>query len=641
MSDLLPPLQTDQPHSSQSRLEVFVQTLRVKLSDSTQIGPLDWALGRFVCDLAADQANPELLLAVLLASSQTAGQHACAELQHFAGQPIDSELSDSPVYPELTHWLEALKQIPSVVALMPDGLVSAEQARENLRPLMLCGQRLYLARYWHYEQELARWITERQADSQAQTSLKPDELRPRLESLFKPLQSTDWQKVAVINALANRLTVISGGPGTGKTTTVAKLLVLLLEREPHLKIALAAPTGKAAARLKDALKGSVKNMDFLPEALRDQLQNLPAMTLHRLLGARWGSVRFRHGRELPLPYDLVLVDEASMIDLALMVKLLWAIPPQARLILLGDKDQLASVEAGSVLGDLCSLAEPLAFGPERLELLNALEPGNYQAAKTQLDDSVVLLQTSYRFHADSGIGLLASAVQAGNALVAQQVLQDPARADIRLRDLPDGRSFATELNQQILQGYADYLAAENPEQALSAWEHFMVLCALRRGPYGVEGLNQMIELLLTRAGKISARTPWYHRRPVLVTANDESQQLFNGDIGVIWNEQRGRPRVWFRTAEGRLRDLDPARLNQYESAWALTIHKSQGSEFKQVLMILPDADNALLTRELVYTGITRAREQASIWSGSELLSAAIERRIQRSSGLADLLGSQI
>ncbi|MEZ0373190.1 MAG: exodeoxyribonuclease V subunit alpha [Candidatus Sericytochromatia bacterium] len=587
---------------------------------------LDLALARLIGKLAGPENCQELLLAILLTSSQSAAQHACADLEIFAAQPLDPDEPASQCFPPLDAWCAALAACPSVIA-------GPEDAYDPARPLILAGNSLYLARYWHYEQELAQWLLPRLGASEA----VPLSLLPRLDQLFGTPGGalgtpTDWQRVAAVSALASRFCVISGGPGTGKTTTVAKLLVLLLEANPELRIALAAPTGKAAARLREALKRSLDGMDFLPESLRDRLLQLPATTLHRLLGARWGSTRFRHGHELPLDYDLILVDEALMIDLALMVKLLWAIPDSARLILLGDKDQLASVEAGCVLGDLCGLAQGEAFGPERLALLRQLAPGNYVPATGPLDDNVVLLKTSWRFAAGGGIGQLARAIQAGDAAAATAILNDGEQADVGWQALPAAAELEAALIEPILAGYAEYLQASEPAEALACWERFMLLATLRGGPFGVEELNRTIESLLARAGAIRTGDSWYHRRPILIAANDEAQQLFNGDIGVVWRGRSGT-RVWFQHADGRLRDFTPARLGRHESAWAMTIHKSQGSEFDRILMLLPEHDSPLLTRELIYTGLTRARRTARIWGPPELLEIAVKRRIQRASGL--------
>lgn len=602
---------------------------------STKFNALDWGLAALVARLAGSE-SPELMLATLLASSQSAAQHACADLALFAGTPVDAELGDkSPSFPNLAPWLEALAAEPDAIA----SLTSANSDSLEPRPLVLSGTRLYLARYWHYERELAQGLRSRLAS----LPLDSDTALQGLNQLFGAAQTSppdefgcDWQRVAAANALASRFCVISGGPGTGKTTTVAKLLVLLLSAEPELRIALAAPTGKAAARLREAIKRSLDAMSFLAEGLRSRLRDLPALTLHRLLGARWGSVNFRHDRQHPLPYDLVLVDEASMIDLALMTKLVWAVPPQARLILLGDKDQLASVEAGCVLGDLCALADGAAFGPERAALLAQLAPGNFRPAGSALDDAVVLLRHSYRFAAGGGIGRLAREIQAGDSRAALGLLADESLTDIVCRPLPLPLQLPEQLGETLEQGFAAYLQASDPASALLAWERFMVLAALRGGPYGVESLNALIERWLARRGLIQCREAWYHRRPVLISANDEALQLFNGDIGVVWRAEQ-QTRVWFLRPDGSLRDLSPARLGRHESAWAMTIHKSQGSEFERILMILPDSDSPLLTRELIYTGLTRARRQAEILAPAELLATAIERRIQRSSGLGELL----
>ena len=618
------------------------EALMHALAASRLFSELDRSLARLLGRIAAAQNSPELLLATMLASQQSAAGHACAVLGEFAGQPVDPTLPNSPAYPDLSVWLEALRASPSVVG-QPVSLPASEIGpAAGEKPLMLAGDRIYLARFWHYEAALASWIEARLAQVGTPAWQTHQGLKSRIDRLFPPALEggTDWQRTAAVNALAGRFSIISGGPGTGKTTTVARLLVLLLEHEPELRIALAAPTGKAAARLKEALKNSASRLEALDDEMRQRLLELPATTLHRLLGARWGSSRFRHDAEHPLAYDLILVDEASMIDLALMVKLLGAIPPQARLILLGDKDQLASVEAGSVLGDLCALAQADGFSPARRALLDRLAPGDYQPHAGLLDDSVVLLKTSWRFDSSGGIGQLARAIQSGEADEALTHLQAGRHKDIRWQPLPAANQREAQLSKAAIAGYLDYLNAVSPGEALKRWERFMVLAALRSGPYGVDSLNRTIETLLRREGLIQAGEDWYHRRPVMITANDEAQRLYNGDIGVVWREGK-RARVWFSGADGTLRDLVPARLGRHQTAWAMTIHKSQGSEFDKILLLLPDNDSPLLTRELVYTGLTRAKTQAELWGSEELLHLAITRRIRRASGLAWRLGAQV
>lgn len=611
-----------------------LQSLQQSLAEL--FSPLDWSLAEFVAELSG-QDTDGLLLAVLALSAATAAQHACVDLRLLAGTAVSLSLHNSEqcseppqdpglLYPELADWLKQLEACPII------------GQPGSPHPLILSDTRLYLARYWHYEAALAEWVHQRQAEPELERS----ELRARFDSLFGVAQpesdGPDWQRVAAVSALASRFCIISGGPGTGKTTTVAKILALLLEQTPTLRIALAAPTGKAAARLKTAIQASSESL-ALPPMIQQQLAALPASTLHRLLGARWAAVEFRHHQNQPLDYDLILVDEASMIDLALMVKLLWAIPPHARLILLGDPDQLASVEAGCVLGDLCALARAEAFSPPRLKLLSELapaRPGSYLSALQPLDDLLVELKVSWRFGAESGIGQLARAIQAGQTQAAEAILQEPGFAEVRRQDLPGSQDWMMALGEQVCQGFAAYLQAANPQLALKAWEEFIVLCALRQGPLGVEGLNQMIEYLLTRQGYLQlSRDGWYHRRPVMITSNDESLGLYNGDIGVCWQDETGL-RVWFQAEDG-LRGISPLRLRECETAWAMTVHKSQGSEFRHLLLILPERDSPILTRELIYTGLTRARQSALFWASAERLQQAIERPIRRQSGLSTLL----
>jgi exodeoxyribonuclease V alpha subunit len=586
----------------------------------------------------AGREDPLLALSVRIVCRLTSQGHICANLVDLASRTLGEVGENGPmIAPPLADWRTALRQSP-VVGRPGD-----------YAPLILDDAgRLYLYRYWAYERQLAEDVLRRLADEPSGVDIP--RLRAGLDRLFPPAgdAEVDWQRIAAAVAVLKRFCVISGGPGTGKTTTVIRILALLAEQAARpLHIALTAPTGKAATRMQEAIRLARDRLPVGP-AIREAIPG-EAMTIHRLLGYRPGSVRFRHDRDNPLPVDALVVDEASMVDLALMAKLVRALPPRARLILLGDKDQLASVEAGAVLGDICG--DSTGFSPafrERLIEATGQDPGGRPLPKTLhtvcaeteplIRDSIVEVRRSYRFGEQSGIGKLARHVNRGESREALTLLESGGCEDIIWRPLDSSRDLAARL-VEIADRLGAYLAVDAPEAALGGLDRFRVLSAHRTGPFGVETLNQRIEECLEARGLIRPRSPWYHGRPVLITANDYSLRLFNGDLGVTLSDpaSEGRPRVFFRTAEGGIRRLSPARLPEYETAYATTVHKSQGSEAETVLLVLPNELSPVMTRELIYTGITRARSRVEIWGTRSILEAAIARRLQRSSGLRDAL----
>jgi exodeoxyribonuclease V alpha subunit len=599
-------------------------------------GGLDAHLARLLARLNGD-ADPLLRLAVRLVSSATSQGHVCVNLADAAGgvMAATDEAALEPV-PPLSVWCEALRR-HAVVGRPGD-----------YAPLILDDAgRLYLYRYWAYEQELATDLRARVADDPA--DVDPRRLRGGLDRLFPPTgDAEDRQRVAAAVAALKRFTVISGGPGTGKTTTVVRILALLLEQAATpLRIALAAPTGKAAARMQEAIRASRETLP-VDARVRDAIP-VEATTIHRLLGFRPGSVTFRHDREDPLPVDVLVVDEASMVDLALMAKLVRAVPGPARLILLGDKDQLASVEAGAVLGDICgdSPGFSSAFRRRLIELtgqdpadLGSAASRDEPAAGPPIRDAIVQLTRSYRFGRDSGIGRLAFLVNRGDGPAALDLLTRGGCDDLVWHPLESPRTLAARL-AGIAPRLGAYLNGGTPETALAALDRFRVLSVHRTGPYGVETLNALIATSLEARGGMHPRGLWYHGRPVLVTANDYNLRLFNGDLGITLRdaEAEHKLRIFFRGADGRPRRLSPARLPEHETAFAATVHKSQGSEAEGVLLILPNALSPVMTRELLYTGITRARSSVEIWATPEIFEAAVARRLARSSGLRDALWS--
>ena len=461
--------------------------------------------------------------------------------------------------------------------------------------------------------------------------------------------------MAAAVAAGSLFSVISGGPGTGKTTTVVQVLGLLqgiaMEQGRVLRIRLAAPTGKAAARLTESIS---RAMDFLPKQIQAQMPT-GVTTLHRLLGTRHDSRQFVHNRNNRLHVDLLVVDEASMIDLEMMDALLAALPVHTRLILLGDKDQLASVEAGSVLGDICANASHPGYHPETVNFIkkaSGYDLSEFAGPGTALDQQIVVLRKSHRFHENSGIGNLARAVNQGDGQRVSTIWKKGYAdiAQLMIRSCTDAG-----FRNLVLDGYRDYLeimargARNGSSQAhwlravLESFNRFQLLSPLRKGDWGVTGLNRFCARILYNAGLIRSTRGWYPGRPVMVTRNDYSLGLMNGDIGIVLevgNDDQTEKvlRGVFPMADGSLKRVLPSRLGAVETVYAMTVHKSQGSEFDHTALVMPETMSPVLTRELVYTGITRARSFFTLAGTSvDLLAAAVEQRTHRASGLKELL----
>ena len=639
---------------------------------------LDLAFAGFLAE-ADPHADPQLLLAVALLAHLEGLGHACLDLRdavdpvQLGVQPalahellqLARQLLDPPVAPGGSHgtelaraWREAL-QGSRAVRCVEHGDADAD-ADDQGQPLVLEHERLYLRRYRDYECRLAaQWLGRmRLAQPPA-----PGGVATWMDRLFvtaaegsdaaDAADGADWQRIACALALRHGVSVITGGPGTGKTFTAARLLVLALATaaQPEgLRIALAAPTGKAAARLKQSIDAALRQ---LGERLRgdsrgEQVLALaariePARTLHALLGASAGTRRLRHHAANPLDVDLLLVDEASMVHLEMMADLLDALPQHARLVLLGDRDQLASVEAGAVLGELCAHARDGRYTPDTAAEVRRLsgqriDDALQDAQGPLLAQSVAMLRRSRRF--GGGIAMLAEAVnrahaqQARAALLGDPQLHWQQQAQPRqVCELVLRERGLRECLERVCAG-CDGDAAAHDTWALRALRDFdslRVLCAVRQGPWGVEQVNRLLEQALRARGLLGDGDPWYAGRAVMVTRNDPDLGLFNGDIGLALRAADGALRVAFAQAAG-VRWIAPGRLAHVETAFAMTVHKSQGSEFGHVVLMLGNGPS--LSRELLYTAVTRARERLSLLTEQpQLLEQCVARVTRRSGGL--------
>jgi exodeoxyribonuclease V alpha subunit len=603
---------------SQHAIATLAPVLQSSWAQATPLSGLDKSLANLLHSKQPSD-DPRHLWLAALTSHQWGRGHACLDLTTLH-----------------THTAELLGWSDEQTAHLPANLAPAAHtlpwAQGEASPLVLSpdGTRLYLRRAWVAEQSIRASIQARLATP----CDVPADLQQRLDSLFPSAQSNepDMQRLACEVAAKNAITLITGGPGTGKTTTVVRLLALLVGASARdLHIHLAAPTGKAAARLTESIRNALTTM---PADVQARIPT-QAQTLHRLLQTHSPNASIQQ-----LATDVVLVDEASMVDLEMMARLLQAVPPTARLILLGDKDQLASVEAGAVMSQLCT--------------------------GTLLKHQTVTLLHSHRFDAKSGIGQWARTVNADVAdntpalkalwnaapdwlatLPLQQTIEgDAAEPDVTRLQLTSASD--AKLAVGLRYGWRNWLAlldAHRPSKAapavpcsdvqavelLKAFTEFCVLCAVREGPLGVVQLNAQVEHALGLG-----QGTWYAGRPVMVTRNDYALDLMNGDIGLCLPAPDGVLRVAFPAVEGGVRWVMPSRLESVDTVFAMTVHKSQGSEFAHVLLVLPAQESPVLTRELVYTGLTRAKQRLTLWAPQlGVLFNACARRVLRSGGLGD------
>ena len=628
------------------------------------------------------QAPAALLVATAVLAQMEGRGHTCLPLADLCGPP--AALLGWP-----QAWLRGDTGLQALWSRMPDGL---EAWREQLlsspclrmahapdlgQPLVLGGPDaaplLYLRRHAASEQRVGQGLLQRAGE---QLPVPEALARTWLDRFFptdtaeRAQAAPDWQKLACAVALRARLSVITGGPGTGKTYTAARLLALLLalhEGQGALRVALAAPTGKAAARLKQSIDKALLELPVPQDAGLDLpalVERMgPARTLHALLGARPDTRQFRHHAARPLDLDVLIVDEASMVHLEMMDALLQALPPSARLVLLGDKDQLASVEAGAVLGELCRDAALGRHDEQTIRFAQTVagqqlpaDPVAMHLPVSALARQTVMLRESRRFK--GLIGQLALAVNRGDAAAARGLLPSaetgPGAQPLRaLQPASPQAVCALALGEAGLPSHADYLrrmaqrpAGDDPlahahwvREVLQAFERMRILCAVRQGEWGTEGLNAAVQKALAEQGLLQPQGEWFAGRPVMVTRNDAQLGVFNGDVGVVLPVAQGQAlKAWFLDGDA-LRSVSVMRLAHAETAFAMTVHKSQGSEFEHTVLVLPPGAGEILSRELVYTGITRAREQLTLVEAEAgLLETAVARPGARASGLAQWWG---
>lgn len=607
----------------------------VRLRNAGALSALDAEFAATLKRLEHD-ADDRALIGAAFASRATREGHVCADLERLAGTPLTDGLGNAIpdfVFPSLDDWRRSLVASKFV----SDGT--------SVAPLVLDGSsRLYLARLFEDEQRLARALL----DMVLPSDVPPDTigLVGLVERLFGPAQrdEPDSQRIGAEISAVSRLTVITGGPGTGKTTTVAKVLVLALfealaRGKKRPRALLLAPTGKAAARLAEATARVKASLDCPKEIL--PLIPDTAQTIHRALGASRPGRAFRLDAQRPLYADVIVVDEASMVDVTMMRRLVEAVPKSARLVLLGDHRQLSSVEAGAVLADICGDATAPSYSRSLAARITRTFGESLPAAFVSdkapgISDAVVLFRRSYRFGKETPLGALAAGVERGDADAVLDVLTSRSNG-VTLLEPPAERAANPKLAERILEGFRAFGGASTAGEALGRAEDFRVLCAHRQGPLGVIDMNRMIERLLVER-RVLART----QGPiglVMVTKNDANVGLFNGDVGVTFRESPDAPvRTYFvKPGSAAARALSLARVPAHDPAFAISVHKSQGSEFDEVVVILPPLGSPLLVRELFYTAVTRAKSRLVVHASAAVIRQAVQRRMHRSSGLEDAL----
>ncbi len=578
------------------------------LRESRNFREIDLQLAKFVYRQADEHGLIAAMTALLAGHEQSKG-HICVNFEDFACR-IPEEFRDAGLefsFPDQSKWSEAL---------LKSGTASSP---EEFSPLVIEGGRVYLQRFWRFERQAADRIIARSESRPSGINVRTGQL---IDILFADEGCVEQRRAAEI-AVTGKFTVIAGGPGTGKTTTVARILYIMLDINPEAVIYITAPTGKAAARLNESIDNSIakirgslekENPELVNEAAFASLSRMTGMTIHRLIGIGYDSQPPRYNQENLLVCDAVIVDEASMIDTSLMSLLMAALPDSSSVVMLGDRDQLASVEAGSVMADICSSA----FTPE-----------------SRLAGKAVLLSKTWRFTKDSGIGRLSELITSGSAEDVCDILYSGTDPQVSAADVPRVEIEA-EIAVPALEWFSSYSRSCDDLRALELYAGFRILSPLRRGWAGVDELNSLVERALAAEGFIPGRSRFYENRPVIITRNDYYSGLFNGDSGIVRQTGDG-PKVCFQSGPGSVRMINPSLLPQHETAYAMTVHKSQGSEFDHVVLVLPEEQSGIMTRELIYTAVTRAKKSVRILGSPEVLKASLERRISRASGLAEKL----
>lgn len=574
-----------------------------------------------------------------------------------------SFFAHDPVYPFAAQLYEKLMEGHICIDLIPSidtNFTEAELEKlqcsayvsytiQNVQPFIVLDSKLYLYKYLMYEESIISFIQQNKNNQHLiakryaylQTVDIPEELFDTFADVESPTTQIDWQFIALVKSFINRFSIITGGPGTGKTTTIAKLLRLLLDENKDLKIALAAPTGKAAIRMKEAL---LANANYTQ--IKDRFSEPEGLTIHRLLGAIKNKHTFKHNKHNQLQYDVVIIDEASMVDLPLMSKLIEALPTETRLILLGDQNQLSAVGAGSLLKDLCDNVTDLTCVSANIEALLAIKLKAQQTKllttrqqNSVLENAITQLQLSRRFSSTSEIGKLSTAILSnGDKDIASstntihyyfepQQAKDFVHIDI---------NYNEDYINQFVKHYIDYITEPVIGNALAILSKTRILCAVKESDQGVFKINQQIESKLASLKYINQDRVFYENMPIMITQNNPELRIYNGDIGIIRNGL-----AHFGSGDGEVLTLQPALLtNQYQTVFAMTIHKSQGSEFDNVLVILPaNLDNKILTKQLLYTGVTRAKKRVIIQSTTAVLQQTLQTEVTRISGISNRLKS--
>ncbi len=512
-----------------------------------------------------------------------------------------------------------------------------ELSDENVA-FVLHQNKIYLQRYFSYETETLTSIRSLIA-SEDISGRKKELIRLKdfvLQIFPETATKPDWQLIASLNAYLRNFSLITGGPGTGKTTTIAKLLAIVFKNRPEVKIALVAPTGKATARMKESLLLSKDRIGKLPQEIKDKFDSIHSSTIHRLLGYQRETHYFKHHKNNPLSYDWLIIDESSMIGISLFSKLLQATPKHCQLVLLGDKNQLSSVDAGSLFGDICKSNEQTMnfFSEESASFLKEFGqeiPFMEMSKPNLMQEHIVELRQNYRFDSSSNIGKLSKEILFGkidvDTLHALSKNEVSFKSDFQIKDI-----------EPFFQRFESYIESDNPTDAINNFKKFRILCPSRIGAMGVEDINLKVEAYLRAKGLIKTKNQYgfYEHQPIMIRYNDYQLQLFNGDIGIILRDDDGRLTSFFESEDGSLKKVNPYLLNHYETVFAMSIHKSQGSEFDALVMVIPESTNPnLLSKELIYTGITRAKKELNIFCNEQIFVNACQKNLKNATGMTD------